>query len=156
MFVKRGIFIIGLTVTFMPIGTVFSGENENYGISHQMTANGKATKRKKIFEEDREQKRVNENEEEHLVGNEEEPVENDMDVAENEEEQLRTFPDLLSGTETAGQVVTVESHRIECLLPNGGQNTPIFADASCYIVIQQREPGVDGLHHTRIKMTLDY
>jgi len=47
MFVKRGIFIIGLTVTFMPIGTVFSGENENYGISHQMTANGKATKEKK-------------------------------------------------------------------------------------------------------------
>jgi len=148
MFVKRGIFIIGLTVTFMPIGTVFSGENENYGISHQMTANGKATKRKKIFEEDREQKRVNENEEEQ--------VENNIDVAENEEEQLRTFPDLLSGTETAGQVVTVESHRIECLLPNGGQNTPIFEDASCYIVIQHREPGVDGLHHSRIKMTLDY
>ncbi len=151
MFVRRGILIIGLTLTFMPIGTVFSSENENWGISHENTANGKANKRRIPFEQDRgmigrkRRDRSGANDKEpvendiYIAENYEEPVDSDTDVAENEE-YVRTFPDVIDGTPGVSSQVRVAPSYIECLLPNGGQNTPIVENASCYIFIKYKKP----------------
>ena len=132
MFVKRGILIIGLTFTFIPLGAVFSGEIENPITRNQMTPNGKTTKTKKIIEYDNQLNSTNENT---RFGPEslDSPPE-------------RIFPDQI-GSVLAGGRVRVRAAKepdIQCVFANYGQNAELFEGAECSYQLCVLVNGEDG------------
>jgi hypothetical protein len=98
-----------------------------------MTPNGKATKSKKIFEEDREQKRTNEYAE---------------SVDEYLETPLRTFPEKINDVESTSSVrVHANLGVVYCRFANGGQNADLFEGADCNasICVQANGPAGEQL-----------
>ena len=120
MFIRRGILIIGLTFTFIPLGAVFSGENVNPITRNQMTSNDKTTKTKKIIEYDNQLNSTNEN----IQYNPE-----SLDSS-----PKRTFPDQI-GNVLSGDRIRVRGAKepdIQCVFDNHGQNPELFEGAECW------------------------